>query len=60
MYINSCLGDFQYNVHQRAKEIIDGKSFTELGDEEQKALEQAIAGSYGDVDLSSEINEMLN
>ena len=53
--MHSNTGCFAY-----AKEIIDGKSFTELGDEEQKALEQAIAGSYGDVDLSSEINEMLN
>lgn len=53
--MHSNTGCFAY-----VKEIIHGKSFTELGDEEQKALEQAIAGSYGDVNLSNEINEMMN
>lgn len=41
------------------KEIVNGKSYIELGDEEQEALNQAIAGKMGDVDLSEKINDMI-
>ena len=40
--MHSNTGCFAY-----VKEIIDGKSYTELGEEEQQALEQALAGTYG-------------
>lgn len=33
------------------KEIIHGKSYIELGDEEEKALKEALAGPEGDADL---------
>jgi len=42
------------------KEIVSGKSFIELGAEEQKALEEAVAGKAGSVELSPKINEMLS
>lgn len=41
------------------KEIVNGKSYIELGTEEQKALDQALAGRRGDVSLSKKINDML-
>lgn len=41
------------------KEIVNGKSYIELGDEEQKAVDQAIAGRMGDVDLSRKVNELI-
>lgn len=40
------------------KEIISGKSYIDLGDEENEALNQALAGQ-GDVDLG-ELNKKLN
>ena len=33
------------------KEVVDGKSYIELGDEENQALQQAVAGRMGDADL---------
>ena len=41
------------------KEIINGESYLELGAEEKKALDQALAGRMGDVKLSREINQKL-
>ena len=41
------------------KEIVNGKSYIELGGEEQKAVDQAIAGRMGDVDLSRKVNELI-
>lgn len=40
------------------KEIIKGKSYIDLSEEEQKALNQALAGAMGDVDLG-ELNDKL-
>ncbi len=42
------------------KEIIGGNSYIELGDEEKKALEQALAGPMGDVNLSRRVNEIIS
>ncbi len=42
------------------KEIVNGKSFIELGKEEQQALKEALAGKSGSVDLSPKINKMLS
>lgn len=42
-----------------AKEIVNGKSYIELGAEEQKALDQALAGINGDAQLGKNINKML-
>lgn len=42
------------------KEIINGESFIELGDEEANALKQAVAGRMGDVELSREVNDIVN
>ena len=42
------------------KEIINGKSFIELGGEEEKALNQAVAGRMGDEALSQEVNDIVN
>jgi len=39
------------------KEIINGKSYIDLGDEERKALDQALAGQ-GDVDLGDVNNKL--
>lgn len=47
-------GSFAY-----IKEIVDGKSYIDLGDEEQQALEMAIAGKMGDESLSPEVNEKI-
>ncbi len=52
--MHSNAGCFSY-----IKEIVNGKSYIELGGEEQKALEQAIAGRQGDVDLGKKINDMI-
>ena len=41
------------------KEIVNGKSYIDLGAEEQKALDQALAGSNGDAQLGKNINKML-
>ena len=41
------------------KEIVDGKSFIELGGEEEKAVAQAVAGGMGDVALKPEFNEKI-
>lgn len=40
------------------KEIINGQSYIGLGDEERQALDQALAGQQGDVDLGK-VNEKL-
>lgn len=42
------------------KEIVNGKSFIELGAEEQNALNQALAGRKGDAELSEKVNKMLD
>lgn len=42
------------------KEIVNGESFIELGKEEQQALKEAVAGKFGSVDLSPQINKMLS
>lgn len=41
------------------KEIVDGKSYIELGDEERQALEEAIAGKMGDADLGRKVNDII-
>lgn len=41
------------------KEIVGGKSYIELGTEEEKALNQALAGKMGDDNLSKRVNDML-
>lgn len=41
------------------KEIVGGKSYIELGTEEEKALNQALAGKMGDEELSKKVNDML-
>ncbi len=41
------------------KEIVNGKSYIDLGAEEQKALDQALAGNTGDAQLSKKVNKML-
>lgn len=41
------------------KEIVDGQSYIELGEEEQKALDEAVAGRTGDAILGKKVNEML-
>lgn len=41
------------------KEIVNGKSYIELGTEEEKALNQALAGKTGDEELSKKVNDML-
>lgn len=53
--MHSNTGCFAY-----VKEIVSGKSFLELGDEEQEALNHAVAGKIGDAELSREINEKIN
>lgn len=52
--MHSNTGCFAY-----AKEIIGGKSYIELGTDEQKALDQAIAGEIGDVDACQEIKDIV-
>ena len=47
-------------MHSNIKEIINGKSFIELGGEEEKALNQAVAGRMGDEALSQEVNDIVN
>ena len=41
------------------KEIVNGKSYIELGKEEEKAVKQALAGRMGDEELSKEINDLM-
>lgn len=41
------------------KEIVKGESYIELGDEEAKAVNKALAGRMGDENLSQEINDMM-
>lgn len=41
------------------KEIVDGKSYIELGAEEQKAVDQAVAGRMGDVALGKKVNDLI-
>ncbi len=41
------------------KEIVKGQSYVELGDEEKKALEQAIAGPNGDAQLGKKVNDII-
>jgi hypothetical protein len=41
------------------KEIVNGESYIELGDEEKKAVDEAVAGKMGDVDLSKKVNDMI-
>lgn len=53
--MHSNTGCFAY-----VKEIVNGKSFLELGSEEEKALNQAVAGRMGDADLGKEINDRIN
>lgn len=53
--MHSNTGCFAY-----VKEIVNGKSFLELGNEEEKALNQAVAGRMGDADLGKEINDKIN
>lgn len=42
------------------KEVVDGNSYIELGDEEKQALEQAVAGKMGDADLGRKVNDIIN
>ena len=44
---------------KRVKEVVDGKSYIELGDEENQALQQAVAGRMGDADLGRKINDAI-
>lgn len=41
------------------KEIVRGESYLELGDEEAKALNEALAGRLGDANLSKEVNDLV-
>ena len=41
------------------KGLVDGQSYIELGEEEQKALDEAVAGRTGDAILGKKVNEML-
>ena len=41
------------------KEVVDGKSYIELGDEENQALQQAVAGRMGDADLGRKVNDAI-
>lgn len=52
--MHSNTGCFAY-----VKEIVRGESFLELGDEEEKALNEAIAGRLGDASLSKEVNDLV-
>lgn len=42
------------------KEIIGGESYIELGEEEKKALDTAVAGKAGDIAIGPKVNEMLD
>ena len=44
---------------KRVKEVVDGKSYIELGDEENQALQQAVAGRMGDADLGRKVNDAI-
>ena len=52
--IHSNNGCFAY-----IKEIVEGQSYIELGEEEQKAVDEAVAGRTGDAQLGKKVNEML-
>ena len=41
------------------KEVVDGKSYIELGEEEKQALQQAVAGRMGDADLGRKVNDVI-
>ena len=41
------------------KEVVDGKSYIELGDEENQASQKAVAGRMGDADLGRKINDAI-
>jgi len=53
--MHSNTGCFAY-----VKEIVQGKAFLELGNEEEQALNEAVAGKRGSVDFEPEYNEILN
>ena len=53
--MHSNTGCFAY-----VKEVVNGKTYIELGGEEEKALNQAIAGKMGDVDLGNKVNDIIN
>ena len=38
---------------------VNGKSYIELGKEEEKAVKQAMAGRMGDEELSQEVNDLV-
>ena len=52
--MHSNTGCFAY-----VKEIVRGESYLELGDEEEKALNEALAGRLGDSNLSKEVNDLV-
>ncbi len=52
--MHSNTGSFAY-----IKEITHGKAESELGTEEEEALQQAIAGRLGDVQLSDKMNDVM-
>lgn len=41
------------------KEVVDGKTYIELGEEERQALQKAVAGRMGDTDLSKKVNDFI-
>lgn len=41
------------------KEIVNGESYIELGNEEAKAVAEAVAGRMGDAQLSQEVNDLV-
>ena len=41
------------------KEVVNGESYIELGGEEKKALDDALAGKNGDAEISQKVNNML-
>ena len=47
------------SVRKTVKEVVDGKSYIELGDEENQALQQAVAGRMGDADLGRKVNDVI-
>ena len=41
------------------KEVVNGESYIEVGGEEKKALDDALAGKNGDAEISQKVNNML-
>lgn len=41
------------------KEVVSGKTYIELGEEEKQALQQAVAGRMGDAALSKKVNDFI-